>query len=148
MAPIVDANVFMRGRKRPFERAVTIPEVLEEIKSSQAKLKFDIEDISVQEPNERFLTRVRDKSEEINSPTSDTDQKLAALAYQEDEVLITDDKALQNLAKHLDVEFESFLGEEIEQERRWIKLCENCGEKVEQEKCPKCGSDSIRRKPC
>jgi len=147
MAPVVDTNVFVRGRNQPFNNALTIPEVMEEIKSEKGKQNFNSVSINVKEPSEKSLEEVQHKSCDINSPTSEVDEKLLALAIDEKTVLITDDKALQNLASHLDLEFQSYMTDEIEQQREWKKVCENCGGLVDDEKCGKCGSTTICRKP-
>lgn len=147
MPPVVDANVFMRGRKRPFDSAYTVPEVMKELKSDEARFNFDLEEISVLEPEEEYVKQVGRKSDDINSPTSDTDEELLALALQLDEKLITDDKALQNLALHLDVGFDSFIQDRIKEKRRWKKRCSNCGAEFEEGKCSVCGSTDFSLKP-
>jgi UPF0271 protein len=147
MAPVVDTNVFVRGRNQPFKEAVTIPEVMEEIKSEKGKQNFNTVSISVKEPSENSLEQVSSESASINSPTSEVDERLLALALDEGSRIITDDKALQNLAMHLGVEFESYMADEVAEKRSWEMVCENCGNKVSGSKCPECGSESIRRKP-
>jgi UPF0271 protein len=147
MAPVADTNVFVRGRNQPFNEAITVPEVMEEIESERGKRNFDIVSVDVREPSETAMDQVRTKSDSINSPTSDVDEKLLALALDESEVLITDDKALQNLAMHLGVEFESYMADEVSEKRIWRMVCENCRNKVEGDKCPQCGSTALVRKP-
>ncbi len=144
--PVADTNVFIHGRKRPFSSALTVPEVLEELKSSEARLSFDLSDIEVAEPSDDAVDTVKAKSNEIDSPTSDVDEKLLALALEKGEELFTDDKALQNLALHLGIEFNSFLSDGVEEKVKWRTVCENCGEEVEGDRCPRCGSTLLRRK--
>ncbi len=148
MEYVADANVFIHGRGQyPFDSAVTTPAVAEELRSRKARLNFDIEGIAVEEPEEEALERVREKAESINSPTSDADEELLALALERGRRLVTDDKALQNLASHLEVEFESFLADEIVEEREWKRVCENCGAEFEGEECGSCGSNRFLLKP-
>lgn len=147
MKPVVDANVLIHGRANyRFSEAFTVPEVLEELKSSESRLKADSIHIDVEEPSQEALKTVREKSREILSETSDTDEKLLALAITLDTTLVTDDQALQNLALGLDVEFEGFLADEIDEFRTWKIVCENCGTEVSSSPCPRCGSTQTRRK--
>ncbi len=148
MPPVIDANVLIHGRgKYQFDTAYTVPEVMEEMKSSGAKLKFDTNEIDVQEPSGQSLKRVQEKADEINADTSEADERLVALALELEEQVITDDKGVQNLALHLEVEFRPFMREPIEEKRRWITVCENCGAEVSGDECNRCGSSQLRRKP-
>lgn len=148
MAAVLDANVFMRGNANlGFDNYYTVPSVVEELESSDARTSFDTEDVKVLEPPEMNLKRVREKSEEINSPTSSADEELLALALDREVVLVTDDKPLQNLALHLDADFQSYMGEKVEEKRVWNIVCENCGKEVSGDGCSRCGSTRTRRKP-
>ncbi len=148
MNAVVDSNVFMRGRANlEFERFYTVPSVMDELESPGARLSFDAADVRVEEPSDESLEKVRQKSDEINSPTSGVDEELLALALDMGEVLVTDDLALQNLASHTGVRFRAYMGDEIEEERIWVRVCGNCGEEVEGERCPRCGQRDIKRKP-
>lgn len=149
MPAVVDANVFIRGKTNlEFDELYTVPSVEEELESAGARTSFEVRDVQVKEPSTESLERVREKSEEINSPTSEADEALLALALDTGAVLVTDDMALQNLALHLDVEFQSYMGEEAEEKRSWIKVCGNCSTEVSGDECPRCGSTRFQRKPC
>lgn len=144
---VVDANVLIHSRAQfPFEKAVVPPGVHQEIKSGMSKLKMEKLELEVVEPSENSLEKVREKSGEIFSPTSEEDEQALALAMDKSIVLVTDDKALQNLALHLGVDFDSFNTDKVTEKREWRKVCENCGSKVSTLPCPRCGSRSLRRK--
>lgn len=145
MPAVVDANVFMRGKASlDFSEFYTTPGVMEELESSGAKLRFDTSEVDVREPPEESLGKVREKAGEINSPTSDADESLLALALDLDATLVTDDLALQNLALHLGSDFRAYMGGEVGEKRCWERVCENCGAGVEGGKCPRCGSSQVR----
>lgn len=147
MRPIIDANVLMHGRRNyNFNKAYTVPQVKNELKSSESQLKAETLDLQVREPSQYSLEKVEDKKEEIYAKVSEADMALAALALDKNEKLITDDKDLQNLASHLNVEFEAFMGDEIEDELEWIRVCGNCGKDISNPSCPRCGSDQVQRK--
>lgn len=147
MRPVIDANVLMHGRRNyDFRKAYTVPEVMDELESDESKLKADTLDLDVRQPSEDSMEDVEEKADEIFAKVSEADKSLVALALDLDEKLITDDKDLQNLASHLDVDFEAFMGDEIEEKLEWKKVCSNCGEEVSSPPCPRCGSDQVRRK--
>ncbi|MFB6174465.1 MAG: hypothetical protein ABEJ87_00635 [Candidatus Nanohalobium sp.] len=147
MRPVIDANVLMHGRRNySFDKALTVPEVMDELESQDSKLKADTLDLEVRRPSDRSLEKVKSKVDEIFAKVSGADKALLALALDTHEKLITDDKDLQNLASHLDVEFEAFMGDEIEEELEWVKTCGNCGKEISSPPCPRCGSRQVRRR--
>ena len=147
MEPVIDANVVIHGRNRQdFRKVYTVPEVFEEMKSGMAKRRVDNLEIQAEEPSQESLKKVREKSYEINSPTSETDEKLVALAETLGRTLVSDDKAVQNLAKHLDIDFEGYMEDEIEKTLEWEFVCENCGTEVSSPPCPSCGHRKVRRR--
>ena len=147
MEPVIDANVIIHGQNRQnFQRVYTVPEVFEEMKSSMAQRRVDNLDIQVSEPGKDSLEEVRSKSESINSPTSDTDEKLVALADTMKKTVVSDDKAVQNLAKHLGIEFQGYMEDKIDKKLEWEILCANCGSEVSNPPCPKCGHQTTRRR--
>ena len=147
MRPVIDANVLMHGRRNyNFEKAFTVPEVMDELESEDSKLKAETLDLQVRAPSEESLEKVEEKTEEIYAKVSEADKTLLALAIDQSEKIITDDKDLQNLASHMNVEFEAFMGEEIEEELEWIKVCSNCGKEITTLPCSRCGSQDTRRK--
>lgn len=144
---VIDANVIIHGRAdQKFSEAYTVPEVLEEMKSSQASMKADLLDLQVSQPNPEILEKVSEKAEEIDAATSDTDEKLLALALTLDQELVTDDKDLQNLGLHLDADIEGFMEDKIKEKLEWKTVCSNCGREVSTPPCPRCGSQQVRRK--
>lgn len=147
MRPVIDANVLMHGRRNyNFKKAYTAPQVMDELESEDSKLKADTLDLDVKRPSNSSMDRVEEKVDEIFAKVSEADKALLALALDAGEKLITDDKDLQNLASHMDVEFEAFIGEEIDEELEWVKTCGNCGEEISSPPCPRCGSDQVRRR--
>ncbi len=147
MKAVVDANVIIHGRgSYGFETAIMVPEVLEEVESSKGRNNLRNIDYEVRNPSEQALNKVRSISDEINSPTSSEDEKLLALAMDMKTKLFTDDKPLQNLALHLEADFKGFLDSKTEEKYRWELRCSNCGKKVTDSQCPRCGSIPDRRR--
>ena len=149
MKAVVDANVILHGRESAeFEEAVTVPEVMDEMESSEGARRFRNTDLDIYEAPEQELENVRQKSDEINSPTSDTDEKIVALALKKGWTVVSDDKAVQNLALHLEVDFRGYMEKEIEEKREWKLVCPDCGAEGISSPCPHCGSRNSVRKPC
>ncbi|WP_153550466.1 hypothetical protein [Candidatus Nanohalobium constans] len=144
---VVDANVLIHSRGQfSFNSALIPPSVEHEVKSNMAQMKMQKLDLTVMDPSDSSLDSVRDKSDEINSPTSEQDEEALALAIDNQVPLITDDKALQNLALHLGAEFDSFNTEKVDEKRKWKSVCGNCGAEISTPPCPRCGHRSLHRK--
>ena len=103
-------------------------------------------DFELEEPSAESLEKVGRISEEVNSPTSEVDEKLVALALENNCAVISDDRAVQNLAWHSGADFEAFLDEEIDGKRVWERKCENCGLESGKDSCPRCGSGNFNLK--
>ena len=144
---VVDANVLIHSRAQfPFEQALIPPSIQKEIRSDISNFKMQKLDVQVIRPSEGSLKKVKDKSSEINSPTSNQDEEALALAMDREITLVTDDKALQNLALHFDHSFQGFNTDEVVEKRKWKLVCGNCGAEVSNLPCSVCGSSSGRRK--
>lgn len=144
---VVDTNAILHGRgELDFDRIFLTPEVVEEVESSHGRNVVRNLDYTVFQPSEKYVQKVNDKAEELNSPTSEVDENLLALALEKQDFVVTDDKALQNLALHLEVEVKGFHDQVLQEKFKWVKECSNCGEKVSNPPCPRCGSPQVRRK--
>ena len=147
MDAVIDTNVILHGRKATdIQRMYTVPEVEKELKSSEAKRRKQHLDLNIQKPGKECLRKVREESNKINSPTSETDEKLVALALTLGKTLVTDDKAMQNLALRLDLDFSGYMEDKISETREWKKICVNCGKRVSSPPCPHCGHQNLTRK--
>jgi len=133
----VDANVIIHGRGLN-EELVTVPEVLEELKSREARQGLSSHKVEQRTPSDEILEKVNEKALEINSLASKTDQKLLALALDLDCALLTDDKELQNLGLHLGAEVEGFMDDVPDEKLSWEMRCTQCGKKAS-----KCGCGAI-----
>lgn len=140
----IDANVFIHGRGNFDFTPVTVPEVVKEIKSRKGERILRSTELRTEKPSDHILGETLDKSREINSPTSRTDEKLVALALENGYEVVSDDRAVQNLALHLDVDARGWLDDVTETRVEWEKRCDNC-DRIFEEECV-CGSSSYRLK--
>lgn len=146
-AAVVDANVLIHSRGQfPVNKAVIPPSIQDEIKTDLSRMKMQKLNLKIMRPSQQALEKVKNKSDVINSPTSTQDEQALALALDRDITLITDDKALQNLALHMGIDFEGFNEQKVSEKRCWKNVCSNCGTEVSSLPCPHCGSQSLSRK--
>ena len=148
MDAIVDSNVIIHGSKiRNLGEIYTVPGVQKEMRSQDASISIQNSGINLMRAPEQEVSKVGQVSDRINSPTSEVDEKLVALALSTNTKVISDDKGVQNLALHLEIEFEGFMEEAITEEREWKKVCARCGRERSKPICCRCGSESFERKP-
>ncbi len=88
----------------------TVPEVIGEVKTKSQKERLEFREIKILEPDERFVHKVEDgaKKAGLDEKLSKTDKKLLALALQTGDVLLTDDYAIQKLAKTMGIRCKTF----------------------------------------
>ena len=136
----VDTNVIIHGRGLNGE-LITVPEVLNELKSREASTSAHGFQIDTFTPSKQSIEKVDEKAEEINSKASEVDRKLLALSMEKNITLMTDDKELQNLGLHLEVDVEGFMDPVTDEKLSWKMKCPICGS----EKSCNCGASQVRR---
>ena len=108
--------------------------------------------IKIVEPSSNNVERVREAAEKTGDigRVSSTDMDILALALDIKGIILTDDYSVQNLAKHLGIDYRSGVEKGIKKEYEWHWRCRGCGRYFDEEKvdCPICGSDlrSVRKK--
>lgn len=146
---VLDTNVFIHGSQfdlAVLEHPLSVPAVTAELRSKKAQIRFDIDDVTLVEPDPDTVEEVGLVAREKGEPLSHTDIKLIALAKDRDAVLVTDDYGMQNVATALDVDYEGFIQDEITEEIDWKYVCAECGRAVPMDmpRCPVCGGDVTR----
>lgn len=145
---VVDANVFIHGSFQQLSSAfpdmVTVPAVTAELESTEAGRRFDVEDVIVMQPSDEAVSQVEDTVTDLGEDISDTDIALVALALEQEAVLVTDDRGMQNVSASLDVTYTGFLQDEIEEQIWWTYRCAACEHELDPadtsgDTCPSCG---------
>lgn len=150
---ILDATSFYAGV--PFlsqETYYTTPQVFEEIKhikKEQGALTVLVETgrLKIVEPKKEFREITMRKSEETGDyqNLSNEDVSVIGLALQLEGCLITDDFAISNVAKHLNLEVNSIMTNGVTKEK-WVYLCPGCHHTSPRDRvCNVCGNRMIRR---
>ncbi len=134
---------------------VTTNKVLSELRDETAKsvLESAIAGglIKVEGPGSGYIKKVREKAGETGDlqRLSDTDLELIALALEKNYLLLSDDYSIQNMCKHLDIEYGGGVQEGIKRKLKWFMVCEGCGRKKPYDpdikECSVCGS-RLRKK--
>ncbi len=145
---IADSAVFIMGTGTEAHRLLTVPSVVNELKSYEASMRFELAVESgacVQSPEDPFLEEVREIAkrtrdcEELSK--TDIDVLAKALEYRESSMLLTDDYAVQNVARVMGIEVRPVVQKKIKDVLIWQKKCVGCHRSFDEgEICPVCGS--------
>ncbi|WMW23891.1 DNA-binding protein [Methanolobus sediminis] len=151
---IADSAVFIMGSGIEPHRIITIPSVVNELKSNEAAMRFDLARESgarVEMPEDDLREKVLQTAnktkdcEELSS--TDIDILAKALEYKGNSVLLTDDYAVQNVAKVLGLEVKPVAQKKIKDVLVWQKQCTGCRRKFDSgDVCPVCGSPLKKRR--
>ena len=149
---VLDASAFIHGYETD-ERAASIPAVGEELEAEHA-YRFQAEaggGMVIHAPDPAAIERVRRAARDSGDAgeLSETDTRLLAAAVELDATLVTDDYAIQNVARALDVPVEPIARDGITERRDWIFQCQGCGREFDddRDRCPICGTDVTRKNP-
>jgi UPF0271 protein len=151
---IADSAVFIMGSGIEPYRIITIPSVINELKSSEAAMRFDLareNGARVEMPENSFREKVLQVANETKDceelSSTDIDILAKALEYKGNSVLLTDDYAVQNVAKVLGLEVKPVAQKEIKDVLVWQKQCTGCRRKFDSgDVCPVCGSPLKKRR--
>lgn len=135
---------------------VTVREVLDEARDLCSKLELetavDTGKISVLEPSREALVEVRKKVGQTGDRVSETDIKLLAVSLDlrrrgDEPELMTDDYAIQNLARVFGFPFRRVAMPGIKEVFTWRMVCPACSRTYPPTftKCDVCGSTLVRR---
>lgn len=145
---IADSAVFIMGKDIDPMNIITVSSVVEELRSSEASLRFDLAlegGARVESPD----PVVRKKVIEIAEGTRDVEELSAtdidilskALEYGSEAVLLTDDYAVQNVAEVLGVKVMPVVQKKIRDVLLWEKECTGCRRRFTTgDVCEVCGS--------
>ena len=151
---ILDASAFYAGI--PFasqEKSYTTSVVFNEIK--HIKKNHDVLSVLVEtkrlevlDPEKEYINEVLTKAKETGDfqNLSKGDVSVIALCLQIDAELVTDDYAISNTAKQLNIKVIPIMTKGISEIKDWIYFCPGC-ERIFSKisKCPICGSNLSRR---
>jgi Predicted nucleic acid-binding protein, consists of a PIN domain and a Zn-ribbon module len=155
---IADSAVFIMGNcPVAASSMITIPLVEDEIRSEEARLRYDLaktDGLRVEAVESRFVEIIKESATQTRdiAVLSKTDIGILAKALEykeeigEDAVLITDDFAVQNVAVRLEISVHPVAQRIIKDKIIWQKQCIGCFRHFKDgDDCPVCGSP-LRKK--
>ena len=113
--------------------------------------------LKIQAPEKIFITKAREAATTVGDAfrLSETDLQVLALALQLKTqgctpLVATDDYSIQNMARHLGIEFAPLATFGIRRMLKWVRYCPACHRKYpsdyKSKKCQVCGTE-LKRKP-
>jgi UPF0271 protein len=161
---VLDTSAFIAGFD-PFsisEEQYTVPTVREEFAGNSlawARLTTAVESgkLKVKEPDTFFVEKVKASAGAVGDLffLSEIDTQVLALALQlkargYTPLIATDDYSIQNVARHLGIEYASLATFGIRQPLKWVRYCPACYRKYpanyKLKTCQVCGTE-LKRKP-
>jgi UPF0271 protein len=149
MKKVLDASAFFSEVTYRGELYTTWS-VVSELKDISSKIRYDLfreEGLEVLDPSEPYLSRAREASVHAGEQEvlSATDIDVLALATQLGASVVTDDYAIQNVARRLGVTVVPILQKKT-RGIRWQFRCTGCGKyALGPGDCPVCGAPVKRR---
>lgn len=151
---ILDASAFYAGI--PFaspEKNFTTPDVFDEIKHIKRHHKaievlIETKRLEIMTPEIEYIEKVLLKSKDTGDfqNLSTGDISVIALCIQLNAELITDDFAVSNLAKHLNLKVFPIMTKGITHITDWVYFCSGCEKTFARiSKCPLCGNKLSRK---
>lgn len=151
---IADSAVFIMGYPVESTLLITVPSVVNELKSSEAASRFELaRDVGarVEAPQSGMIEDVLNMAkhtrdvEELSA--TDIDVLAKALERKDDATLLTDDYAVQNVAVMLGIDVKPVAQKKIRDILVWEKQCVGCRKRFDEgDVCPICGSDLKKRR--
>ena len=151
---IADSAVFIMGYPVESTLLITVPSVVNELKSSEAAMCFDLareNGARVEVPLPRMIDEVLGMAEHTRDmeelSTTDIDILAKALERKDDATLLTDDYAVQNVAVMLGIDVKPVVQKKIRDILVWEKQCVGCRKRFDEgDVCPICGSELKKRR--
>ena len=158
---VLDASAFINGFQIISKNNFTVPEITEEIKDFESRLKFDtaINEglLAVQDVPSQYISCVNNIISESGDilRLSFPDKKLIALAYMlsqsgESVKVISDDYSIQHTLKIMNIPFSGIITEGIKEIYNWKKVCEGCKKEFPDDypfdDCEICGSRIFKKR--
>ena len=151
---ILDATAFYAGipfvSNDSFMTTSIVYEEIQHIKAKQGALEMlqQTNRLQIRDPSEKNIDIVKDASIKTgdNTTISKQDMSIIALALENDCELITDDFAVTNIARQLEIKTSSLMTDGISKVGKWISYCSACGKEFQKEReCPICGNKLNRK---
>ena len=151
---VLDATAFYAGipfvSDDSFITTSIVYEEIQHIKSRHGALEMLLQTnrLQIRDPSQEYILKVKSTAEKTgdNLTISEQDVSIIALSLENDAELITDDFAVTNIAKQLEIQTLSLMTQGINTIGKWVIYCSVCGKEFANKKeCPICGSKLNRK---
>lgn len=132
---------------RRFGELYTVQEVVNEVKDKISSIKLSSLDLKVIEPSLTSIEKIKAEAKETGDleKLSKTDLKILALAKENNLIIISDDRNIQNVAEKIGLSYISIFSKKISKLITWKKFCKNCKKYFEKGNvCSVCGGKLVR----
>ena len=151
---VLDATAFYAGipfiSEDSFMTTSDVYDEIQHIKAKQGALETlqQTNRLQIRDPSKKFVNTVKDvanKTGDIQT-ISQQDISIIALALENEIELITDDFAVTNVAKQLQITTSPLMTQGITTVGKWISYCSICGKEfLKKKECPICGNKLNRK---
>jgi UPF0271 protein len=129
------------------KKFLTAHSVIDELIDFRSKMNFDVlrqsTKLEVTSPNPQEFKKFSEKiySLDPNTRLSDTDIQVLAIAWQVKGVVLTNDLAMQNIARQMNITTRVISGKEVKEVRKSRLQCKSCKKifRISSQQCPDCG---------
>ena len=131
-----------------FDEIITVQDVVDEAKDKKTAIKISGLKLKIVEPSEKSIEKIKLIAKQTGDleKLSQTDIQVLATALENESMIISDDRNIQNVAEKIGIEYASLFNEKITKLITWRKFCSNCKKYFEGKVCPVCGTE-LRRVP-
>ncbi|MEM0139794.1 MAG: PIN domain-containing protein [Ferroplasma sp.] len=146
---IIDTSAILSGKLNITEENYIFPDsVLSEIKKGNFAAIFDYITVKSMKPSPKYIEIARAQASRTGdlNVLSETDIDVIALAIELNGTIITDDYAIQNVAKSAGIKYSGSGIDQIKKEIKWKYRCTGCHKVFNEyiEICPICGHEVKR----
>lgn len=150
---VLDSTVFIEGYAAAFlgKNCVITYEVMEELKNEKTAIEVDRflkSGLDLIVPSSSAVKEIEKVYKRTNDKFSKADISVIALAYEfkskkKEVVVVSDDYAIQNVCKFLDIEFLPVSKKGIKKKFKWKRICKACRNETDKEVCETCGYKTV-----
>lgn len=145
---VLDASAVLCGKDLLLSGEVYIPpSVIEELGEGKYRRKVEVLlaiKITEKLPATESREKIRRSAEQTGDllRLSETDIDVLALAFELNATILTDDYSIQNVARHMGIEYEVVSEKGIREEFKWEYVCIGCRRRFDKAviECPICGA--------
>ncbi len=151
---VADSAVFIMGCHINPQQIITVTSVASEIRSPEASVRFDLAmegGARLELPDPLYMDEVlkvaKNTRDQEELSTTDVDILAKALEYRDSCMLLTDDYAVQNVARVMGIEVGPVAQKKIKDVLVWQPECVGCRRRFDSgDVCPVCGSSLKKRR--